>query len=93
MFCALLPLDMMRISRKQFIDEMRARQIAIGMSYEAMHLSTLFRNKGHHIGEFPNAERIGRETITLPLFPAMTPADVGRVCDAVHEILECHTRR
>ncbi len=87
MFCVLLPLERMRISRKQFIDEMAARQIGIGVSYEAMHLSTLFRRKGHHEGEFPNAERIGRETSTLPLFPSMTFDDVDRVCDTLRDIL------
>ena len=93
MFCVLLPLPRMRISRKQFIDEMAARRIGIGLSYEAMHLSTLFRDKGHREGEFPNAERIGRETITLPLFPAMTSVDVDRVCVAVYDILQRQTSR
>ena len=88
MFCVLLPLDRMRISRKQFMEEMAARRIGTGVSYEAMHLSTLFRNKGHRDGEFPNAERIGRETVTLPLFPAMTTTDVERVCATVGNILE-----
>ena len=74
MFCVLLPLSRMKISRRQFIDEMAARQIGIGVSYEAMHLSTLFRRKQHCPGEYPNAERIGSETISLPLYPAMTTA-------------------
>lgn len=91
MFCILLPLDRLRISRKQFIDEMATRQIGIGVSYEAMHLSTLFRSKGHREGEFPNAERIGRETITLPLFPAMATADVELVCQALRDILRSHS--
>ena len=91
MFCILLPLDRLRISRKQFIEEMAARQIGIGVSYEAMHLSTLFRSKGHREGEFPYAERIGRETITLPLFPAMTSADVELVCQALRDILRSHS--
>jgi dTDP-4-amino-4,6-dideoxygalactose transaminase len=90
MFCVLLPLERMRITRKQFIDEMAGRQIGIGVSYEAMHLSTLFRNRGHRPGEFPNAERISRETITLPLFPSMTATDVERVCGAVRDILHLH---
>ena len=93
MFCILLPLDRLGISRKQFIDEMAGRQIGIGVSYEAMHLSTLFRHKGHREGEHPNAERISRETVTLPLFPEMTSSDVERVCHAVHEILRQHTSR
>ncbi|MEI6738307.1 MAG: DegT/DnrJ/EryC1/StrS aminotransferase family protein, partial [Pseudomonadota bacterium] len=83
MFSALLPLSNMTLSRKQFIDAMHAQNIGIGISYEAMHLTTLFRNKGHREGEHPNAERIAHETVTLPLHPAMTIADVERVCNAL----------
>jgi len=87
MFCVLLPLDRMSITRRQFIDEMGKRGIGIGVSYEAMHLSTLYRDEGHCEGEFPNAERIARETVTLPLFPAMTLDDVDRVCDEVANVV------
>ncbi len=88
MFSVLLPLTAMPISRKQFIDHMHAQQIGIGISYEAMHLSTLFRNKGHHDGQHPNAERIARETVTLPLHAAMTVADVDRVCAALISLVK-----
>ena len=90
MFCILLPLDNLSITRKQFMDEMHAQQIGIGVSYEAMHLSTLFRSKGHQQGEFPNAERISAETATLPLHPGMTFADVERVCVTMSSILTNH---
>ena len=90
MFCVLLPLDNLSITRKQFMDEMHAQQIGIGVSYEAMHLSTLFRSKGHQQGEFPNAERISAETVTLPLHPGMTFADVERVCVTMSSILTKH---
>jgi dTDP-4-amino-4,6-dideoxygalactose transaminase len=93
MFCVLLPLSHMNITRQQFIAEMGARQIGIGISYEAMHLSTLFRNKGHKEGEFPNAERIARETVTLPMMADMTEGDVDRVSNAVLEILTSALRR
>ncbi len=83
MFSVLLPVAAMPISRKQFIDNMHAQQIGIGISYEAMHLSTLFRNKGHRDGQHPNAERIARETVTLPLHAGMAVADVDRVCAAL----------
>ena len=36
---------------------------------------------------FPNAERIARETVTLPLHAAMSAADVDRVCGAVADII------
>ena len=88
MFCVLLPLARMKLTRKQFIDAMHTQQIGIGVSYEAMHLTSLFRAKGHHEGSFPRAERIGRETVTLPLHHAMTLADVNRVCDTLIRVLQ-----
>ena len=87
MFCVLLPLERLDITRKQFIDAMHASGIGIGISYEALHLTTVCRGFGHHEGDFPNAERIARETVTLPLFPAMGAGDVDRVCEAVAGIL------
>ncbi len=83
MFAVLLPFDKMTITREQFIDVMHSEQIGIGISYEAMHLSTLFRNKGHRDGEHPNAERIARETVTLPLHPGLSFGDVERVSHAM----------
>ena len=93
MFCVLLPLSRMTISRKQFMDAMHAQQIGIGVSYEAMHLTTLFHNKGHREGEHPNAERIARETVTLPLHPSMTNSDVDRVCNALIDTVRTHQRQ
>lgn len=88
MFCVLLPLSRMQRSRKDFIAAMHERGIGIGVSYEAMHLTTLFRGLGHREGEHPNAERIARETITLPLFPTMTEADVARVCENLLQLID-----
>ena len=87
MFCVLLPFDRLPVTRRQFIDRMAERGIGIGISYEAMHLTTLFRRLGHREGECPNAERIARETVSLPLHAAMTATDVDRVCAAVLEVL------
>ncbi len=87
MFCVLLPLDRKKITRKEFIDAMHVRGVGIGISYEAMHLTTLFRADGHREGEFPNAERIARETVTLPLHAAISDSDVDRVCDAMKELV------
>jgi dTDP-4-amino-4,6-dideoxygalactose transaminase len=87
MFCVLLPLDQISITRKQFIDAMHVRGIGVGISYEALHLATLYRKYGYKEGDFPNTERIARETVTLPLFPTMTNDDVEHVCRTVAEVL------
>ncbi|HEX5865553.1 MAG TPA: DegT/DnrJ/EryC1/StrS aminotransferase family protein [Casimicrobiaceae bacterium] len=87
MFCVLLPLDRLTIARREFRDALEARGIATGISYEALHLCTLGRRYGGHEGQFPNAERISRETVTLPLHAGMIEADVDRVCAAVAEVI------
>jgi dTDP-4-amino-4,6-dideoxygalactose transaminase len=87
MFCILLPLDRLTIDRKQFRDALAARGIATGVSYEALHLSTLGRKMGGREGQHSNAERIARETVTLPLHTSMSEADVDRVCAVVAEII------
>lgn len=87
LFAPLLPLERMSIDRKQFRAALDAHGIGSGISYEAAHLTTLFRRYGYCEGELPNTERIARETVTLPLFPTMRRADVERVCTAVGEVL------
>jgi dTDP-4-amino-4,6-dideoxygalactose transaminase len=59
MFTVLLPLAQMAIARKAFIEAMRAEGIGIGLSYEAIHLTSHYRARGWREGQFPVAERIG----------------------------------
>ena len=92
MFCVLLPLERITLSRKAVRDALEQRGIATGVSYEALHLCTLGRHLGGREGQFPNAERIARETISLPLHAAMSETDVDRVCAALAEILAAAKR-
>ena len=47
----------------------------------------LMEQLGWKEGDFPEAERIGRNICTLPLFPAMADSDVDRVCAAASRVL------
>lgn len=84
MFQPLLPVG---TDRGRFIAAMKERGIGVGVHYPALHLFSLYRKLGHHEGEFPHAEDIGRRTVSLPLFPAMQDGDVDRVCTAIEEAL------
>lgn len=91
-FAPLLPLDQLRISRGEFIKLMHARGIGVGVHYPAIHLFSYYRGLGYREGQFPNAERIGRETVSLPMFPMMSDADVDRVCAAIADIFKDNAR-
>ena len=80
MFQVLLPEN---ADRNGFICRMRESGIGVGVHYPAMHLFSLFRQLGCRPGDFPHAERIGRSTVSLPMFPAMQDGDVDRVIAAI----------
>lgn len=87
LFAPLLPLDRLSISRAQFRAALEARGIGTGVSYEAAHLTSAFARFGYHRGDLPHTERIADSTVTLPLYPTMSDADVDRVCAACAEVL------
>jgi dTDP-4-amino-4,6-dideoxygalactose transaminase len=76
-----------RITRADFMAKMMERNIGIGYHYAPIHLFTLYRQRGFKEGMFPVAEHVGRQIVTLPLFPTMTNSDVERVVDAVKSLL------
>ncbi len=84
MFQILLP---QACHRAAFIAAMKEKNIGIGVHYPALHLFTLYRKLGFQPGDFPHAEDIGARTVTLPLFPTMTDADVDRVCTAISQVI------
>jgi dTDP-4-amino-4,6-dideoxygalactose transaminase len=77
-----------RISRATFMQRMLDLNIGVGFHYAAIHLFTLYRRRGFKEGMFPVAERVCRQIVTLPLFPAMKNSDVERVVGAVKSILQ-----
>jgi dTDP-4-amino-4,6-dideoxygalactose transaminase len=53
--------------------------IGTGYHYAPIHLFTMYRERGFKEGMFPVAEKIGRLTVTLPMFYAMTrPTSTAR---------------
>jgi len=88
MFTVLVPLARLGCTRDEFIARLKARGIGVGVHYPSIPALTYYRQLGWDPGAFPNAARIGAETVTLPLFPAMTAGDVDRVCDALLELLK-----
>ncbi|MHB1544001.1 MAG: DegT/DnrJ/EryC1/StrS family aminotransferase [Gammaproteobacteria bacterium] len=88
MFTVRIPFEKLGFDRTEFQARMRAQGIGVGMHYPALPPLALYHERcAWQPGQFPNAERIGRETVTLPLFPAMQIADVDRVVEAIGQAL------
>ena len=88
MFCVCLDFESLDMSREDVLEVFKKEGIMLGMHYPAIHLFGLYRQYGYRRGDFPVAERIGEQTFTLPLFPAMSVDDVDRVASVFRRLLE-----
>ncbi|ACB74695.1 DegT/DnrJ/EryC1/StrS family aminotransferase [Opitutus terrae] len=92
MFQVVLPDDQLTIKRADVMAQMHASGIGTGVHYPAIHLFAVYRRLGWKEGDFPFAEKVCRNILTLPLFPAMTRDDVRRVVEALVRILEANAK-
>lgn len=93
MFQVVLPEASLDINRAGVMAELDAVGIGTGVHYPPIHLFALYRRLGWKTGDFPQAEYVGRNILTLPLFPTMSNTDTERVVDALLKILRAHARR
>jgi len=89
-----LNLDRLSISRNEFIEELRARNIASSVHFIPIHMHRYYRDKyGYRPQDFPIAYREYERMISLPMHPRMSDQDVQDVIEAVSNIVEKHSRR
>jgi dTDP-4-amino-4,6-dideoxygalactose transaminase len=74
--------------RDHILWTLQEQGVGVAVNYRACHLYTLFRRQfGHKEGDFPNAERIGSQTISLPLYASLRDEEIEYVADRVKKIL------
>ena len=87
MFQVLIDFPAYGLSRAEFQKRMAERGIGVGVHYPCIPGLSYYRGRGYDPNATPVAARVGRETVTLPLFPAMSNDDVSRVCWALRDLL------
>ncbi len=92
MFQVVLPEERLAVKRAQIMADLDALGIGTGVHYPAIHLFKVYRRLGWKDGDFPLAERVCRNILSLPLFPAMHDRDVERVAEALVEVLQRHSK-
>ncbi len=88
MFQVLIDFAARGMSRPDFQKVMGERGIGIGVHYPCIPGLKYYREQGYREEATPVAARVGRETVTLPLFPAMSDDDVLRVVHELKDVLK-----
>lgn len=76
------------LNRDAFLDGMTARRIGVGVHYLSVPEHPYYQQTfGWRPEDHPNARRIGRSTVSLPLSPGLSDRDVADVIEAVRALL------
>jgi dTDP-4-amino-4,6-dideoxygalactose transaminase len=76
------------IARDDFLNAMNARRIGTGVHYLSVPEHPFYQQHfGWEPEAWPNAMRLGRQTVSLPLSPKLSDADVERVIESVSTVI------
>ncbi len=76
------------ISRDAFLSAMTAQKIGVGVHYLSLPEHPYYQQRfAWRPEEYPQAQRIGRQTLSLPLSAKLSDGDVGDVLAAVRNVL------
>ena len=66
-------------NRDKVVEAMKAQGIGVLIHYPiSLHLQGAYAELGHKKGDFPIAEKVANEVMSLPMFPHMTKEQLRR---------------
>ncbi len=72
-------------NREALMDHLRSVGIGTGIHYPIpLHLQKAYASLSYQAGDFPVAERVASGTLSLPMFPQLTPEQQARVVQEVY---------
>jgi dTDP-4-amino-4,6-dideoxygalactose transaminase len=76
------------VSRNEFILQMENAGIGTSVHYKPLHRMTYYKETYDlNPEDFPNTERIWKGTVSLPIFPDLTDAELKYICQTIKRIL------
>jgi dTDP-4-amino-4,6-dideoxygalactose transaminase len=60
--------------------------IKLGFHYIPLHYATAFKNRGFKKGQFPVAEKMGEQLVTLPINPRQTEEALAYLAKSFREV-------
>jgi dTDP-4-amino-4,6-dideoxygalactose transaminase len=79
----------LKIDRKTFIEELKARGIGTSVHFIPLHIHPFYRDTYHYQpNDYPVSLRVYKQIVSLPVYSKMSVHDAYRVADAVKEVIE-----
>ena len=80
--------DSSPLTRQQIQEKLTAEGIQTGIHYPIpCHLQPAFANLGYKLGDFPEAEKLAKQILSLPMYPGLSNSQITEVVRAIASIL------
>ena len=86
LMCVLIDFEAVGLTRRQVVQELQKYGIGTQVHYIPVHRQSYYRERYGDLG-LPGAEAWYARCLSLPLYPGMADADVGRVAEALRAVL------
>ena len=83
-----LNLEKLACTRKEVYDALQAEGVGVNVHYIPVYSFPYYQHLGYKMGACPNAERLYKRIISIPLYYSMTDKDADKVIEAVQKVID-----
>ena len=88
-----LNIDMLKISRNEFIEKMKKKGIGTSVHFIPLYRHPFYRKTfGYDPKDFPNSEWLYERIVSLPIYPGMTDNEIETVIESAYDIVKTNRR-
>ena len=84
--------NVLSCTRREFFDEMGSRGVQPQVHYVPVYWFPYYQKLGYKKGLCPNAERLYKGIMSIPLYPSLTEEEMKYVVDVIKSIVEKYKR-
>lgn len=82
-----LDLKKIRLTHLKVFESLRARDIMVNLHYIPVHTQPYYEQIGFKTGDYPKSEQHYRESISIPMHPSLSQADLSTVVEALRDTI------
>lgn len=83
----LIDFSIVKKTKKEIIDELKKHNIYLQVHYIPVHTQPYYQQLGFKPGDYPAAEKYYSQSISLPLYPALSDKDIQKIIAVIKKVI------
>lgn len=86
-------LEMLNCGRKEIFDALQAEGVGVNVHYIPIYTFPYYQQLGYKMGICPNAEKLYKRIVSIPLYYSLTNEQQDKVIEAVKKVIDYYKKR